>query len=100
MTTDAITATQALGVALSVQAETMTMGEAQERAPAMLDHLRRMGFDVALAAIQPAAKPRLNEYGRVACVCGVSVLPENWTNHLQSQQRGPHRALAIEGGES
>jgi hypothetical protein len=38
-------------------------------------------------------RPTLNEYGRAACICGASVLPENWTNHLRSQQRGPHAAL-------
>ncbi len=41
-----LSAVQALGVALSVQAETMVMGEAQDRAPSMLEHLRAMGFDV------------------------------------------------------
>ena len=41
-----LTPTQALGVALSVQAGSMVMGEAQDRAPDMLDHLQRMGFTV------------------------------------------------------
>ncbi len=50
-TTEELTPTQALGVALSVQAETMTMHEAQDRAHDMLVHLNRMGFD--LIAIEP-----------------------------------------------
>ena len=44
---DELTAVQALGVALSVQAGTLTMDECQERAPAMLEHLRAMGWDVS-----------------------------------------------------
>ena len=47
-----LTPTQALGVALSVQAGTMEMGEAQERAPAMLEHLRAMGFDVIAQGVR------------------------------------------------
>lgn len=41
-----LSAVEALGVALSVQAPTTTMGECQEQAPGMLEHLRAMGFDV------------------------------------------------------
>ena len=41
-----LTAVQALGVALSIPAGTMTMGECQDAAPAMLEHLRAMGYDV------------------------------------------------------
>lgn len=46
-TVESITATQALGVALSVAAPTMTMHEAQVAAPAMEDHLRRIGYILA-----------------------------------------------------
>ena len=54
--------------------------------------LRKAEAEIALA---PAvSEPTINEYGRAACICGVSVLPENWANHLQSQQRGPHAAPA------
>lgn len=41
-----LTPTQALGVALSIPAGTMTMGDCQEAAPEMLAHLNAMGFDV------------------------------------------------------
>ena len=45
-TVETITAVQALGVALSIPAGTMTMGECQDAAPAMLEHLQAMGFDI------------------------------------------------------
>lgn len=27
---------------------------------------------------------------RVMCICGIAVLPENWSNHLLRQDRLPH----------
>lgn len=36
--------------------------------------------------------PVLNEYDRAVCVCGETVLPENWPNHLM--RKGYHRAPA------
>lgn len=41
-----LTPTSALGVALSVAVPTLLMEDAQGRAEGMLDHLRRLGFDV------------------------------------------------------
>ena len=54
--------------------------------------------DAVLAALsrEEPTQPTINEYGRAMCACGVSVLPENWPNHLLSQQRGPHRAALKE----
>ena len=58
---DELTAVQALGVALSVQAGTLTMDECQERAPAMLEHLRAMGWELARPMkIYPVASGALN----------------------------------------
>jgi hypothetical protein len=34
----------------------------------------------------------LNKYGRAACICGESVLPQNWPNHLLRQD-GRHAAV-------
>ena len=48
------------------------------------------------AALEEPTQPTINEYGRAMCACGVSVLPENWPNHLLSQRRGPHRAALKE----
>lgn len=63
MTTDTeLTPTQALGVLLSVQAETMTMDEAQDRAPNMLDHLHRLGYDLVSIDLVAAATAFLRDY--------------------------------------
>lgn len=48
-----MTADEALGVALSVASPLLVMDEAQERAPAMREHLRRLGYDLT-----PAGRPR------------------------------------------
>lgn len=53
-TVETLTATQALGVALTVPASSMTMGECQAAAPVMLDHLRAMGYDVMPLARESA----------------------------------------------
>lgn len=69
------------------------------------------GFLAALASVYPPlavvpldaarAQPSpdlvtltLNEHGRVECVCGRSVLPENWPNHLKAVSYGrEHHAV-------
>jgi len=57
-------------------------------------HVSLLGPDetFTIASREEPTQPTINEYGRAMCACGVSVLPENWPNHLLSQQRGPHRA--------
>ena len=82
-TVETITAVQALGVALSIPAGTMTMGECQDAAPAMLEHLQAMGFDIvqrdmarALAEsekrvrVLEAALTRCAEYGHAQADLG------------------------------
>ena len=36
----------------------------------------------------------LNEHGRVECVCGRSVLPKNWPNHLLTVSYGREHRVA------
>ena len=65
-----------------------TPGRRDEGAQWLGDAINRID-----AAFAPSStEPILNEYGFAACICGTTVLPENWANHLRSRQRGPHRA--------
>jgi hypothetical protein len=53
-----LTAEKAVGVALSIPMSTTTMDECQRLAPGVVEHLRRMGFEVrAVAATPDGAKP-------------------------------------------
>jgi hypothetical protein len=54
------------------------------------DRLLQNVHAAARAALEPSevievSEPLLNGYGRAVCVCGNTVLPENWANHLLSQ---------------
>ena len=77
-----------------------------DTAPEIRAALNAAGYRIALATgdsegpgldeIDELGHPiAINEYGRAQCTCGISVLPQNWANHLLRQDGRVHRAARL-----